>query len=146
VAFNPEVEQRLEIERDIESLAREATVRLRVPDNFPRELNGALQTVFQDLGFTMGDAVSDPLLDVVAAFEMETADLGRDDGVFKHWTVSIDIKDNQTRTDFRQFFHEGRSGAISEDQAVRRSARDARNVIERPFRTFVDKQLRELIR
>lgn len=145
VPFNSEVEQRLEIEREIEELSRQATIRLRTADDFPGELEGAMKSVFQEMGFTIGESVTDPLLDVHAQFIVEDTDLGRDDAVFKHWSVIIDITDNQTRTDFRQFFHEDRAGAASEDQATRRSARDARNVIERPFKSFVDQQLRSLL-
>ncbi len=145
VQYNPEVEQRLAIEREIEELSRQATIRLRMADGFPRELDGALKTVFQDMGFRLGESVTDPLLEVHAQFIVEDTDLGRDDAVFKHWSVIIDITDTQTRTDFRQFFHEGRTGAASDDQATRRSARDARDVIERPFRSFVDQQMRSLI-
>lgn len=146
VPFNPETERRLEIDRRLDELAAQATVRIQTPADFPRELEGALRSVFQELGFTSGDGVSSALLDVSAAFVTEVTDLGRDDAAFRHWTVTVDIKDNQTRTDFRTFFHEGRAGAASDDQAVRRAARDARNVVERPFKNFVEEQLRDLIR
>lgn len=145
VPFNPETERRLEIERKLDELSAQATVRINTTADFPRELDGALRGAFQELGFRMGESVNNPLLDVRAAFIMEDADLGRTDAHFKHWSVEIEITDNQAGTDFRSFFQEGRSGAATEDQVSRRTARDARNAIERPFRDFLAAQLRDLI-
>ncbi|MCH8568354.1 MAG: LPP20 family lipoprotein [Balneolales bacterium] len=146
VPFNPEVETRIEIETEIEQLKRQATVRIRNSERLPNELNSALRSVFQGLGFTMGDSVTNPLLEIIPNFEKQPANIGRDDAYFIAWNLSIDIIDNQTRTDFRQFSHSSRSGAISADQADRRTTRDAKETIEKQFKTFLDSQLRNLIK
>ncbi|AXJ02423.1 LPP20 lipoprotein [Cyclonatronum proteinivorum] len=146
VPFNTETERRLEIERKLDELADQATVEIHTSDDFPRELDGALRGAFQELGFRTGEGVGSALLNVRADFLMEDTDLGRTDAHFKHWSLTVDIQDTQTRTDFSSFFREGRTGAATEDQASRRTARDARAAVERPFKTFLEAQLRELIR
>lgn len=139
-----ELSRRLALEEQLEELGRRASVFIQSNAEAPDELENALMSVFQDMGFEMSSSRQQALLLVRLNYSLEDAGMSRDDAEFKMWGVRVEIEDRQMNRSFAQFFREGRTGARTETQSIRRSARDARNAIEQPFQTFISAEMRKL--
>lgn len=140
-----ELSQRLAIEERLAGLGRRASVSVESNDGAPAELEDAVKTIFQNMGFVMASDPQQALLHVRLNYRLEDAGMNRNDAVFRMWSVRVEVQDRQMNRSFSQFFREGRTGAPTETQSIRRSVRDARNAIEQPFQAFINAEMRELV-
>lgn len=139
-----ELGRRLAIEERLMELGRRASVYVEGNASAPAELENAVKTIFQDMGFVMTDRPQQALLQVRLNYSHEEAGLNRDDAVFRMWSVRVEVEDQEMNRSFAQFFREGRSGAPTETRSIRRSTRDARIAIEQPFKAFINAEMRDL--
>ena len=140
-----ELSRKLALEEQIETLGRQASVFVERNEAAPPELENALESVFQEMGLMMASEPGQALLHVRLNYSIEDAGMSRDDADFRMWSVRVEMEDQQMNRSFASFFREGRTGAPTETQSIRRSARDARNAIERPFKTFITKEMQALV-
>lgn len=98
----------------------------------------AVRDIFQQMGFIIGNA---GVLDASINFNHQVADLRRDDADFVRWTLTISVDDPELNQSLATFSHDGRDGALSYNDALKRAEFSARQHIERNFRTFLDESI-----
>ena len=74
-------------------------------------------------------------------FQRQRAELNRDDAEFVKWELVITLQDLESDRSFQTFMAEGRDGAPSYSDALKRADFSARNKIEKDFYTFLNNEL-----
>lgn len=99
--------------------------------------------VLQQAGFSVaGESYSgEPVLEVNVDYQSQEADLNRPNMEFVKWELIIDIVNKYSERSFKTFMTEGRDGALSQADAVKRADYSARQKIERDFKQYLNKEL-----
>ncbi|MEX0609819.1 MAG: LPP20 family lipoprotein [Balneolaceae bacterium] len=101
----------------------------------------AVADVFQKAGFNISEKTGSEILEVVIDFDTQKAELNRDDAEFVKWELVINILDRQTNRSYKTFMTEGRDGALSYPDALKRADFTAKKNIENQFKTFINQEL-----
>lgn len=110
-------------------------------DNSTETINAAIASLFQNEGFSITDDKSTAILSVLVNFQTQEADLNRDDAEFVKWELVIDVMDLQTQQSFKTYMTEGRDGAPSYSDALKRADFNARKKIDKDFNNFFNNEL-----
>ncbi|MGN8225113.1 LPP20 family lipoprotein [Gracilimonas sp. BCB1] len=123
---------------------QKAIVRL-VSDNATSSIKAGVASVFQNAGFTITEETNDDaILEVDVNYQTQEADLNRDDAEFVKWELVIEVNDLQTNRSFKTYMTEGRDGAPSYSDALKRADFTARSKIEKDFNTFLNNELLQI--
>jgi len=123
------------------------TVQQQVPvaistDSATETIIAAIESVFQSSGFTVaGSGSGRAVLEVDVAYDAQRAEMNRDNAEFVKWELIINIVNTLNNESFRTFITEGRDGALSYNDALKRADYSARDKIENQFRSFLTKEL-----
>ncbi|MDX1617577.1 MAG: LPP20 family lipoprotein [Balneolaceae bacterium] len=106
----------------------------------------AIERVFQDTGFTVAESDGNtgsgrPVLEVNVEYHTQRAELNRENAEFVKWELIIDIVNTMNNEAFRTFLTEGRDGALSYEDALKRADFTAREKIQNQFKSFLTKEL-----
>lgn len=113
-------------------------------NNATETVKSAINAVLQNAGFNITQNLSEAILAVSLNFQTQEADLNRDDAEFVKWEMMIEVTDLQTSRSFKTFMAEGRDGAPSYADALKRADFTAKSKIEKDFNTFLNNQLLQL--
>lgn len=113
-------------------------------DNASETIRSAVTSVLQNAGFNITQNLSEAILAVSLNYQTQEADLNRDDAEFVKWELMIEVSDLQSDRSFKTFMAEGRDGAPSYKDALKRADFTARSRIEKDFTTFLNNQLLEI--
>jgi hypothetical protein len=113
-------------------------------ENATSTIKSAIAGAFQQEGFSITDNTDNAILGVTVNYQTQRADLNRDDAEFVKWELVIEIEDKQTNRSFRTFMAEGRDGAPSYSDALKRADFTARNKIEKDFGQFLNNELLQI--
>lgn len=123
---------------------QKAIVRLST-DNATSSVKAAVASVFQNAGFTITEETTDDaILEVDVDYQTQEANLNRDDAEFVKWELVIEVNDLQTNRSFKTYMTEGRDGAPSYSDALKRADFTARSKIEKDFNTFLNNELLQI--
>lgn len=122
---------------------QEANIYIR-SDNASETIWSAIAGVFQQSGFSVAKDQANAILLVDINYLTQNADLNRNDAEFVKWELVIDVTDQQSDRSFKTYIAEGRDGAPSYSDALKRADFNARNKIETEFNRFLTTQLFEL--
>lgn len=140
-AANSESTQTLSrIEESFRKVQQEALVAI-VSDNTTESISAAIAEVFQNSGFTITGNPEDAVLVARVNYQTQKANLNRDDSEFVKWELIIDVANPESDQSFNTFMVEGRDGAISYSDALKRADYTARAKVEKDFNTFLNEQL-----
>lgn len=117
-----------------------ANVYLR-SENVSDMVQAAITGVFQKNGFSLTENRQNAILEANVNYNRAAANLNRDDAEFVKWELIIEINDLQSNRSFQTYSAEGRDGAPSYNDALKRADFTARKKIESEFNTFLNKEL-----
>jgi len=120
------------------AIQESSIVQLSLADN-NQIIKDAIAAVFQKEGFVLGDNY--PVLKVEINYDVQEANLNRDDAEFVLWDLSISIKEVETDKDYNTFSTRGRDGAISLRDAFKRAEFSASKEIESKFSRFLNNEV-----
>ncbi|WP_020403157.1 LPP20 family lipoprotein [Gracilimonas tropica] len=109
--------------------------------NATETVRSAVASVLQDAGFNITGSNGDAILSAAVNFQRQRAELNRDDAEFVKWELVITLQDLESDRSFQTFMAEGRDGAPSYSDALKRADFSARNKIEKDFYTFLNNEL-----
>lgn len=121
----------------VRSVREECVIQIAGNDD-SADVMPAINQVFQQMGFIIGDI---GVLEARVDFNHQVADLRRDDAEFVRWTLTISVDDPELSQSLATFSHDGRDGALSYNDALKRAEFSARQHIERNFRTFIEESI-----
>lgn len=101
----------------------------------------AIAGVFQQEGFNIDHSGREPVLEVKVDYQSREAELNRENNKFVKWELIIDIENNLSGQSFKTFITEGRDGALSYKDALKRADFSARKEIENSFKRFLNQEL-----
>ncbi|HBX65168.1 MAG TPA: hypothetical protein DEG32_03110, partial [Balneolaceae bacterium] len=113
-------------------------------DNATYTVKSAVAGAFQKEGFSIIENTENAILGVTINYQTQEANLNRDDAEFVKWELVIEIEDKQSDRSFRTFMVEGRDGAPSYSDALKRADFTARNKIEKDFAQFLNNELLQI--
>ncbi|WP_428236688.1 LPP20 family lipoprotein [Gracilimonas sp.] len=113
-------------------------------DNATSTVKAAVASVLQNAGFTIAESTNNAILAVNVNYLTQKADLNRDDAEFVKWELVIEVNDLQTNRSFKTYMTEGRDGAPSYADALKRADFTARSKIEKDFNTFLNNELLQI--
>ncbi|MCP9292995.1 LPP20 family lipoprotein [Gracilimonas sediminicola] len=113
-------------------------------DNATSTVKAAVASVLQNAGFTIAESTDNAILAVNVNYLTQKADLNRDDAEFVKWELVIEVNDLQTNRSFKTYMTEGRDGAPSYADALKRADFTARSKIEKDFNTFLNNELLQI--
>lgn len=113
-------------------------------ENATETVKSAVTGVLQNAGFNITPNKDEAILAVNLNFQTQEADLNRDDAEFVKWELMIEVTDLQTNRSFKTFIAEGRDGAPSYADALKRADFTAKAKIQKDFNTFLNNQLLQL--
>lgn len=122
---------------------QKAIVRL-VSENTTSTVKAAVASVLQNAGFTLSESTENAILAIKVNYLTQKADLNRDDAEFVKWELVIEVNDLQTNRSFKTYMTEGRDGAPSYADALKRADFTARSKIEKDFNTFLNNELLQI--
>lgn len=122
---------------------QKAIVRL-ASENATSTVRAAVASVLQNAGFTISESMGNAILAVNVNYLTQKADLNRDDAEFVKWELIIEVNDLQTNRSFKTYMTEGRDGAPSYADALKRADFTARSKIEKDFNTFLNNELLQI--
>ncbi|MEQ8525303.1 LPP20 family lipoprotein [Gracilimonas sp.] len=122
---------------------QKAIVRL-ASENATSTVRAAVASVLQNAGFTLSESKGNAILAVNVNYLTQKADLNRDDAEFVKWELIIEVNDLQTNRSFKTYMTEGRDGAPSYADALKRADFTARSKIEKDFNTFLNNELLQI--
>ena len=122
---------------------KKAIVKL-ASENATSTVKAAVASVLQNAGFTLSESTSNAVLAVDVNYLTQRADLNRDDAEFVKWELVIEVNDLQTNRSFKTYMTEGRDGAPSYADALKRADFTARSKIENDFNTFLNNELLQI--
>ncbi|MBO6586641.1 MAG: LPP20 family lipoprotein [Gracilimonas sp.] len=112
--------------------------------NATSTVKSAVASVLQNAGFTIAESTDNAILAVNVNYLTQKADLNRDDAEFVKWELVIEVNDLQTNRSFKTYMTEGRDGAPSYADALKRADFTARSKIEKEFNTFLNNELLQI--
>lgn len=112
-------------------------------ENATETIKASVSDIFQQSGFNIAGDQDNAILVVHVNYLTQSADLNRNDAEFVKWELVINVTDLQTDRSFKTYLAEGRDGAPSYADALKRADLNARNKIERDFNRFLTTQLFE---
>lgn len=113
-------------------------------DNATSTVKAAVASVLQNAGFTIAESTNNAILAVNVNYLTQKADLNRNDAEFVKWELVIEVNDLQTNRSFKTYMTEGRDGAPSYADALKRADFTARSKIEKEFNTFLNNELLQI--
>ncbi len=123
---------------------QKAIVRLST-DSATSSVKAAVASVLQNAGFTITEETNDDaILEVDVNYQTQEANLNRNDAEFVKWELVIEVNDLQTNRSFKTYMTEGRDGAPSYSDALKRADFTARSKIEKDFNTFLNNELLQI--
>jgi hypothetical protein len=131
------------LQEKFRTVQQKAIVRL-VSANAPSTVRSAVASVLQNAGFTLSESTDNAILAVKVNYLVQKADLNRDDAEFVKWELVIEVNDLQTNRSFKTYMAEGRDGAPSYADALKRADFTARSKIEKDFNTFLNLELLQI--
>ncbi|MEX0845209.1 MAG: LPP20 family lipoprotein [Balneolaceae bacterium] len=112
-----------------------------ITKNAPEMVKSAIAGVFQKAGFNIADNTDNAILTVDVVYQAQPANLNRNDAEFVKWELMIEVIDQQSNRSFKTFTTEGRDGAPSYEDALKRAGFTARSKIENDFNIFLNSEL-----
>lgn len=97
--------------------------------------------VMQNLGFRAVGNSDEAVLEFSINFHVQKADMNRNDAEFAKWELGISVNDKQSGQSFKTYFTEGRDGANSYEDALKRADNSARKKLTTEFKNFMNQQL-----
>jgi hypothetical protein len=128
------------IDQKFQEVQNSATVYL-MSANASEMVLAAVSGVFQKNGFSITNNRRQAILEADINYNREAANLNREDAEFVKWELIIEVSDLQSDLSFQTFSTEGRDGAPSYTDALKRADFTARERIENEFNTFLTKEL-----
>lgn len=101
----------------------------------------AVAGVFQQEGFSIDNSGREPILKVTVDYLYREAEMNREDSEFVKWELIVDIEHNRSGRSLKTFTTEGRDGALSYNDALKRADFTARKKIENGFKKFLKQEL-----
>lgn len=98
-------------------------------------IKDAVTSVFQKEGFVIGNR--NPVLKIDVSYTAEEAHLNREDADFVTWDLSIQIHDLESGKAYNTFSQRGRDGALSMNDAYKKSEFSATKEIKSNFSRFL---------
>ena len=112
--------------------------------NASSTIKAAVAAAFQQEGFSITENMDSSILGVTINYQTQEANLNRDDAEFVKWELVIEIEDKQSDRSFQTFMTEGRDGAPSYSDALKRADFTVRNKIEKDFSKFLNNELLQI--
>ncbi|MEX0719399.1 MAG: LPP20 family lipoprotein [Balneolaceae bacterium] len=128
------------IEEKFRTVQQSAVVKIS-SENATGTIISSVAEVFQNAGFSVSDNTESEVLEVVIEYGTQKAELNRDDAEFVKWELVINIHNKQANHSFKTFMAEGRDGALSYDDALKRADFTARKNITNQFKSFLNQEL-----
>lgn len=129
----------IEVENELIAVQEKAIVSISMPEE-QAQIRESVAKVFQKQGFSIGDNTS-ALLDVSVNYEVMEAQLNREDAKFARWDLSISIKETGNGQTYKTFTTQGREGALSLPDAMKRAQFTASKEIDSKFSRFLTNEL-----
>ncbi|MBD3384414.1 hypothetical protein GF407_05735 [candidate division KSB1 bacterium] len=129
-----------EMERDRLALLNQIGVEVIVNGDKESEIRDYLHQVVGKIGFKIVQSDADFTFD--ARFDLNPADLGRDDITGYNWKLTTDVHDNVNNYMLRSFTLKNRTMAISPDQALAKIM----NTVQKELNSDFNRQFMEYIR
>ena len=136
-------EMLVRLQEKFRTAQQKAIVRL-ASENATSTVRAAVASVLQNAGFTLSESMGNAILAVNVNYLTQKADLNRDDAEFVKWELIIEVNDLQTNRSFKTYMTEGRDGAPSYADALKRADFTARSKIEKDFNTFLNNELLQI--
>ena len=133
--------QRLSRLEDKFNDARQKATYVISASNATPTIISAVSEVFQGEGFSSIENKNQAILDVNIRYQTQKMEMNRENTEFVKWELIIEVKDLQADRSFKTYIIEGRDGALSFEDALRRADFTARNKINLDFRKFINQQL-----
>jgi|GEM_PF-1281951 len=124
--------------REFDKIQAEALVRIRIA-NSTDLIRDAVSGVFQSEGFLITN--ENPVLMAEVTYSSQKTELNRDDAEFVIWNLSISIIDVENDVSYNTFSTEGRDGALSLNDAMKRAELNAAKEIETIFKQFLNSEV-----
>lgn len=121
--------------------AQQSAIITITSDNATNTIISAVADVFQKAGFNVTENSGSEVLEVKINFDTQKAELNRDDAEFVKWELVINVLNKNTNQSFNTFMAEGRDGALSYQDALKRADFNARKNIGNQFYSFLNQEL-----
>lgn len=128
------------IQEKVRTVQQKANVIINT-ENATETVISSVASVLQSAGFNITESQSEAILSTTINFQTQKADLNRNDAEFAKWELVIDLSDLESDRSFQTFIAEGRDGAPSYQDALKRADFSARDKIENDFKTFLNNEL-----
>lgn len=133
-------ETHTQIQEKVRNLQQQANVIINT-ENATEIVRSSVSSVLQNAGFNITESSQNAVLSVSINYQTQRADMNRDDAEFAKWELVIDLTDLESERSFQTYMVEGRDGAPSYNDALKRADYTARNKIEKDFTAFLNKEL-----
>ena len=128
------------IQEKFRSTQQKANVAI-TSDNATETVKSAVASVLQNAGFSIIEDSRNAILAIDINYQTQEANLNRNDAEFVKWELVIEVNDLQSNRSFKTYMTEGRDGAPSYADALKRADFTARSKIEKDFNTFLNNEL-----
>lgn len=128
------------IQEEFDNTKKIANVKLS-PNHTSQTVNSAITEIFQREGFGFSGDENNSVIEVIVDFTSQKADLRREDAEFVNWELIIEMIDLKSNRSFKTFTANGRDGAFSVEDAMKRADFSAKKAIETDFKQFLQQQL-----
>lgn len=133
-------ETHTQIQEKVRNVQQQANVIINT-ENATEIVRSSVSSVLQNAGFNITESSQNAVLSVSINYQTQRADMNRDDAEFAKWELVIDLTDLESERSFQTYMVEGRDGAPSYNDALKRADYTARNKIEKDFTAFLNKEL-----
>lgn len=133
-------ETHTQIQEKVRNVQQQANVIINT-ENATEIVRSSVSSVLQNAGFNITESSQNAVLSVSIKYQTQRADMNRDDAEFAKWELVIDLTDLESERSFQTYMVEGRDGAPSYNDALKRADYTARNKIEKDFTAFLNKEL-----
>lgn len=133
-------ETHTQIQEKVRNVQQQANVIINT-ENATEIVRSSVSSVLQNAGFNITESSQNAVLSVSINYQTQRADMNRDDAEFAKWELVIDLTDLESQRSFQTYMVEGRDGAPSYNDALKRADYTARNKIEKDFTAFLNKEL-----
>jgi ribosomal protein L31E len=128
------------LQENVRNVQQKANVYIQT-DNATETIRSAVASVLQNAGFNITNDENEAILSASINFQTQRAELNRDNAEFTKWELVIELADLESDRAFQTFIAEGRDGAPTYTDALKRADFTARSKIEKDFTTFLNKEL-----
>lgn len=128
------------IQEKFRTVREQAPVTIKT-ENASEIIVSSIAGVFQKAGFSVANGTQQAVLEVNVDYQSQKAELNRENAEFVKWELIINIVNNQSDQSFKTFIVEGRDGALSYADALKRADYAARGKIETDFESFLNQEL-----